>query len=454
MFKPLILSLIILQNIYINGTHVGGLDQNAALGLLQSSETIQSQNLQVITPQKEYAFTFADFNTGYDFTTAINEALEYSAPQGFFKDIRKKRKLKSSPKNIKAAFYYDLEKISTAAEKIATEGCFEPKEPTYSINTQSQFTITSETNGQEINSQTLKTQIESTLQTAADTTRTTHKTHTIQAPVTVIPTKLTANDFQKATALIGTYTTPHDPNPQERATNLSIAANNLNNHVILPGETFSTCKALKPRTAKNGYVEAGQIMNGLPEKGIGGGICQIVGTLYMAALYAEMDITSRTNHTLMVGYMPPSTDATIAEGTIDLKLKNNSPYPMLVQSILSNQSHTINIFGYESRPNGRQIHFESELIETYHHEDHIIEDPDLLPGETQVLYPGLDGGKYALYKVITFTEGPNAGQTERVKINQSTYRPLKSYIKTGPAYAEPYYPYYYNYYYNYYNYDY
>ena len=44
----------------------------------------------------------------------------------------------------------------------------------------------------------------------------------------------------------------------------------------------------------------------------GGGICQVSTTLYNAVIRAELKVTTRHNHSLIVNYVKPSEDAAIA----------------------------------------------------------------------------------------------------------------------------------------------
>ena len=56
--------------------------------------------------------------------------------------------------------------------------------------------------------------------------------------------------------------------------------------------------------------------------GVGGGICQVSSTLYNAALYANLEITQRRNHSYTVAYVKNGLDATVSYGSIDFKFKN------------------------------------------------------------------------------------------------------------------------------------
>lgn len=130
-----------------------------------------------------------------------------------------------------------------------------------------------------------------------------------------------------------------------RATNVTLAASRINGYILMPGEVFSYDSTIGRRTAANGYKEAGVYIGNKVESGIGGGICQTSSTLYSAALYANLEIVQRTSHSLPVSYVPAGQDATIAEGYIDLKLKNNTEYPVKIVASVSGRTVTCSILG-------------------------------------------------------------------------------------------------------------
>ncbi|MDR2168208.1 MAG: VanW family protein [Clostridiales bacterium] len=414
MLKALVLGVVILQGIYINDVDIGGLERDAAIAALEATFDAE-QKIAIKADDREFAYDFTDFSAGYDFCAAVDEALEFSAEGGFFKNLRKKRALKSEPLRIYAEFSWDGSKIVEIVARIANQAQTPPVEPSYSI-ANGKFTIKPGVAGREVDQEALVEGIRGVLRAKEG--------GGVAAEFRKIRPKLSEEDFEKATDLLGSFSTPFDPSGARRAQNLMTANNFLNNQVILPGETLSVCAALRPRTLENGYIEAGQITGGVPDVGLGGGICQISSTLYMAALYAEMTVVQRQNHSLMVAYMEPATDATLAEGLIDLKLKNGTNYPMLIESVLSGNRHTINIYGNENRPAGRQIHFESVLLEIFPAETDFVECPLLQPGMSRLVSFGIDGAKYELYKIIT-----ENGRQERVKINTSRYRPLNAVVR-------------------------
>ena len=113
-----------------------------------------------------------------------------------------------------------------------------------------------------------------------------------------------------------------------RKNNITIAADFCNETVLMPGETFSYNDTVGERSADRGFQVATVYANGTAVPGIGGGICQVSSTIFDAALYADMEIVERQNHSLTVSYLPLGMDATVNWGTVDFKFKNTSDYPV------------------------------------------------------------------------------------------------------------------------------
>src|SRR5690606_22198347 len=82
--------------------------------------------------------------------------------------------------------------------------------------------------------------------------------------------------------------------------NIRRAAELINGTVVQPGEVFSLDKATGPRTAANGYVEAGVIDNGRASRGIAGGASQVSTTLYNAAYFAGMTLLEHKAHSYYI----------------------------------------------------------------------------------------------------------------------------------------------------------
>ena len=145
--------------------------------------------------------------------------------------------------------------------------------------------------------------------------------------------------------LLSKFSTYYAASNRNRTTNLMLAANKINGTVLMPGETFSYNKVVGARTISAGYKEAPIYVEGRVEDGLGGGICQITSTLYNAVVYANLEITQRTNHQFVPSYVTASRDATVVYGALDFQFKNNRNYPIKLVCSVSGGVANFQIFG-------------------------------------------------------------------------------------------------------------
>ena len=145
--------------------------------------------------------------------------------------------------------------------------------------------------------------------------------------------------------LLSSYSTKYAASNRDRTTNLILAANKINGTVLMPGETFSYNKVVGARTIAAGYKEAPIYVNGEVVDGLGGGICQITSTLYNAVVYANLEVTERSNHQFVPSYVTASRDATVVYGAIDFQFKNNRNYPIKIVCSVSGGIAQFQIFG-------------------------------------------------------------------------------------------------------------
>ena len=171
--------------------------------------------------------------------------------------------------------------------------------------------------------------------------------NTVVFPVTTTEPEITSAFLQEVLYKdkLGSYSTNFSGSAA-RINNVRLATSRINGYELMPDEEFSYDKTILPRTYANGYQAAPVYVGNKVESGLGGGICQPSSTLYCAALYANLEIVERHNHSLKVGYMPPGLDATIAQGVLDLRIKNNTGYPVKIAADASGGVVTFSIWGY------------------------------------------------------------------------------------------------------------
>lgn len=141
---------------------------------------------------------------------------------------------------------------------------------------------------------------------------------------------------------VASYTT-YFQNYGNRGHNIVLAASRLNGTLLKPGETFSYIKRVGP-FLNNGYLPASAYINKELGEAYGGGVCQLASTLYMANLYAGLEIVKRSPHTFQSDYVPGGLDATIFAPSVDYQFKNNYSYPIYVVSYVRGGALTVDIW--------------------------------------------------------------------------------------------------------------
>ena len=80
-------------------------------------------------------------------------------------------------------------------------------------------------------------------------------------------------------------------------------------------------------------------------------------------LYANLDITGRSNHQFVPSYANASRDATVVYGAIDFKFKNNREYPIKTICSVSNGIANFKIFGLRTE-NDYEVEITSRVTGT------------------------------------------------------------------------------------------
>lgn len=115
---------------------------------------------------------------------------------------------------------------------------------------------------------------------------------------------------------------------RNRSQNIYLAAEALHGLQLAPGEEFSFNAAVGPRTVERGFLSAIIFVDRQPVQGLGGGICQVSSTLYLALRQTKLSVLERHPHSLAVDYAPAGGDATVAWGSKDLRWQNNLEQPV------------------------------------------------------------------------------------------------------------------------------
>lgn len=245
----------------------------------------------------------------------------------------------------------------------------------------------------------------------------------------------TAEDLRAVKDLLGSFTTSYSSSGSSRSANVANGAALINGSVIYPGEEFSFYDNVKPFTYDNGYYMAGSYLSGMVVDSMGGGICQVSTTLYNAVLMAELEVTERHNHSMIVTYTQVSGDAAISESAgKDFRFVNNTDYPIYIEGITGDDKKiTFNIYGVETRDANRTIAYENVILQVIQPDyEKIIADASQGVGYVKVQSAHV-GYKAQLWKVV-YEDGV---EVSREQVNSSSYSMSPRTAVVGVATANP-----------------
>ncbi len=232
--------------------------------------------------------------------------------------------------------------------------------------------------------------------------------------------------------VLSTYTTKYKESEKNRTVNVKLSASKINGTILLPGQEFSYNNIVGERTFENGFKIATIFANNSHQQGLGGGICQTSSTLYNAVLYANLEVTNRANHQLLVSYVPLGQDATIAWPYTDLKFKNNRTTPIKIVVEAKDGKETVSILGIATNED-YEVTIKSVTLSSKAYATEYIDDPTMNEGEESVVQYGTYGYTIEVYKILS-KDGIEISNT---LISTDKYNPLKKIVKKGTAPITP-----------------
>ena len=169
--------------------------------------------------------------------------------------------------------------------------------------------------------------------------------HTIELPTR---TMTAAEGIEWAKGLgvveeVGSFTTQH-PCCVSRVTNIHRISDIVSGALIAPGSTFSVNDYVGQRTAEKGFVSAGVIEDGEFKDDFGGGISQFATTLFNAAFFGGYDIPDYKAHSVYISRYPFGREATLAYPNVDLQIRNDSPFGVVIWPTYTDSSVTVTLY--------------------------------------------------------------------------------------------------------------
>lgn len=426
---------IIWDNIYIETVDVSGMDAEKANKALEELATeYKAQTIKLVAEEAEVEVTLEDLGFQMkDIDKLVEKAVSYGKKGNIWtryrqvKDLGRKENKSVTNMLIEASFEIDADAVTKViSEKFAK---LEGAAVNATIKRENgKFVITDGKAG-------IKVDVEQSIQNMKDHFEKDWEfqgAETIKLVTTVDEPDVTKEHLQQVNDVLGTYSTSFKAN-NNRGKNIANATSRINGMVLMPGEVMSASDTMGSRNAANGYLEAGSYLNGETVESFGGGVCQVSTTLYNAVILAELEITERSSHSMIVDYVQPSMDAAISEGVLDLKIKNNTDAPIYIEGITNGGKLTFTVYGKEYRAAGRTVSYVSETISSTDPGKKFVATGEPV-GTFKKAVSAHMGIKAKLWKVVT----ENGKEVSREQFNKSSYKasPATYHVGIGTDHAE------------------
>jgi vancomycin resistance protein YoaR len=255
---------------------------------------------------------------------------------------------------------------------------------------------------------------------------------TVEAVVGAVAAHRTVGQFEGVStdAVLAWFETKYarDQKHAARSFNLALAASKLDGYVLVPGETFDFNQVVGARTEANGYKVAPVIAQGELVDGIGGGTCQIAGTLHAAAFFAGLDLPDRRPHTRPSFYIKMGLDAAVAYPTVSLKIANPLPFPVVLHETVQGGVVRAEVLGPRRT---RDVTFGRRIDQVVQFPEREVEDAKLPKGARELKQRGIPGFKVTRWRIVR--DGPFAVREH----HQDYYPPTAQIWRTGTGPEDP-----------------
>ena len=337
----------IMLGVRSDGQPIGGLDKIGAERFFNDVATKKIHNLTFRYEGEEFVITPEEINLTAQVDKATNEALSYGRGGSAFGNFNDQMKCLLNGRNVQLDAQYDSALLDEKLNAIAAKVNRDPVNALVKLSSDGTIQKFPGVIGKKLNTQELAENLKMPLTT-------------LNLPTGIIDLKpeevqpfITTEDISEIDSVLGTYSTYYYPG--DRGDNIWLAANSISDKIVKPSWTFSFNDTVGERTWDAGYKVAGVIINGRPAEDYGGGVCQVSSTLYNAVLLAGLTPTERTPHFFQSSYIGYGRDATVADGQIDFKFRNDLPHNVYLIAEAYGSTLSVYVLGTKADLGGSDI---------------------------------------------------------------------------------------------------
>ncbi len=411
----------VLPGIEVMGVELGGL--NRAEGMERLTEL--EKNLRATRVYLHYqdlseSLLLNEAGINLNKEAVMEDALNTGRQGTVIQRWQDSKQRKEAGLSVQPVIEFDREKLARKIKELAGEVIVKPQDAAFKINNDDTVTIIPGKNGTDVDLDRLEKDIMAVLGR--------EKPQVTLSMIEVPPDRSTAMvESMGINGFLNGYTTRFDPSQTSRTYNIRVAAQAFDELLVKPGHEVSFNDVVGPRSSEAGYKSAPVIVNNELVDGLGGGVCQVSTTLYNSVLLANLEITTRANHSLPVSYVPIGRDATVVYGAIDLKFRNNTDSYLYIKSYVQGRQLTFKIYGNNAYK--RDVTINSWITGEIEPKVVYENDPNLPKGEQVVKQEGAKGFNTSAERVIR----SNGVVEKREALPVSNYSPVNKVIAVGTA---------------------
>lgn len=210
-----------------------------------------------------------------------------------------------------------------------------------------------------------------------------------------------AEDFGELVldTVIGEFETRYNASieARDRTANLRVAGAKIDGYVLLPGEVFDYNEVVGPRDRANGFLPAPVIAGGELVDGVGGGACQVAGTVHAAAFFAGLEILERSPHSRPSFYIKLGLDAAVAYPNINLRIRNDRDHPIAIEFKVDGGVARARILGTGAQ---RMVSFVRRIESVRGFDERVVQDRELPAGVRVLSQRGVPGFTIRRWRVV------------------------------------------------------
>ena len=359
----------IVSGVESDGKDIGGMNEQQAKKFFEQSAAQKSIPLTFSYGGMEFKIQPEEIDLTPQIDKAVTEAESYGRGGGLLGNLGEQVACLAGGRDVKLAAVYDENLLNQKLDEIAAQVNVQPVNARCNLHSNGMIEPIAGVIGKKLDTEKLAASLKEPL------TNLTISKQAVALELDDVEPFIKTEDIENIDTILGEYSTYYYPG--DRGDNIWIAANAISDKILKTGWEFSFNTTVGPRTWDAGYKPAGVIINGKPDIDYGGGVCQVSSTLYNAILLAGLTPTERTPHFFQSSYIGYGRDATVADGQIDFKFRNDLPHTVYITASATGSTLTVSVLGTKADLNGETIAVENEgasLYRTYYKDGQVVKD--------------------------------------------------------------------------------